>query len=169
MFNVERDKSSRGFIGSNKTQIWGEYSPSFPLSFILITNERKQTKMETQTKQTNSDGETLNHSPKTTKTIGEKAHDKAMEYFQAYKDLKQFHPKLNAESLSQHDLIVEKLVSEFALEELKKLIAEEKLSDERLLGIKAKKGTFKEAFDNSPESVKEEIRNAHKRLKGDLK
>jgi hypothetical protein len=58
----------------------------------------------------------------TTKTIGEVAEKRAREYFNLFKYFKKEHPELNAENLAKHDLVQEKLINEFALEKLERLI-----------------------------------------------
>jgi len=63
------------------------------------------------------------------KTIGQQATEKAEEYFKTYMQLKQHENKeisAKAESMAQHDISVQNLINEFALEQLKELIKKDK-------------------------------------------
>ena len=66
---------------------------------------------------------------KETKTIGQQADKLAKEYFETYKYFKNDKDKKlsnMAENLATHDILVKKLISEFALEQLKEMIEEYK-------------------------------------------
>lgn len=61
---------------------------------------------------------------KTSLTIGQRATKDASEYFQLFLKLQTDFGTEKAQTLAEHDLLVRKLIAEFALEDLKSTIEE---------------------------------------------